>query len=94
MEVQRFEWDEAKAQRNFVNHGISFPEAQTVFNDPLFLIFHDPDHSIQEQRFLILGESSRGNLLVVSYTERAEVIRLISARIASRRERRDYENEL
>lgn len=94
MEAQQFEWDEVKAQRNLVSHHISFAEAQTVFNDPLFLVFPDPDHSIEEQRFLILGESSSNNLLVVSYTERAEVIRLISARTASRRERRNYEDEL
>ena len=94
MEVQKFEWDEDKAQSNLVKHRISFAEAQTVFNDPLFLVFPDPDHSVDEQRFLILGESSSRNLLVVSYTERAEAIRLISARIASRKERRDYEDEL
>ncbi len=65
-----FDWDETKAKSNLAKHGVSFDEATSVFDDPLFLTFADPTHSIQEQRFIIMGESARGRLLVVSYTER------------------------
>jgi uncharacterized protein len=74
------EWDEEKAAANLRKHGVSFEEAATVFGDPLYIDFYDPDHSIEEHRYLILGTSSAGQLLIVSYTERDEVVRLISAR--------------
>lgn len=90
----RFEWDPRKAAHNSAKHGVSFEEAKTVFDDDLFLVFSDPDHSLEEQRFLIVGRSRQARLLVVVYTERAEVVRLISAREATRRERRTYEQDL
>jgi uncharacterized DUF497 family protein len=89
-----FDWDEEKAKSNLVKHGISFDEATSVFDDPLFLTFADPEHSLREQRFLIMGESARGRLLVVSYTDRKDITRLISARPATRKERKAYESEL
>ncbi|TYQ27118.1 MULTISPECIES: BrnT family toxin [unclassified Pseudanabaena] len=89
-----FDWDEEKAKSNLAKHGISFDEATSVFDDPLFLTFSDPEHSLQEQRFLIMGESARGRLLVVSYTDRKDITRLISARTATRKERKAYESEL
>jgi uncharacterized protein len=89
-----FEWDEEKAKSNIAKHDVSFDEATSVFDDPLFLTFADPEHSIQEQRFVIMGESARGRLLVVSYTERAGTTRLISARTVTRKERKAYESDL
>ncbi|BBO24834.1 MAG: hypothetical protein AMXMBFR19_23660 [Chthonomonadaceae bacterium] len=64
-----FEWDDDKARANIEKHGVSFDEAATVFRDPLYLIFADPDHSVEEARFVILGESSKRRLLIVSYTQ-------------------------
>lgn len=90
----RFEWDPDKAKANLKNHRVSFDEAQTVFNDPLFIIFADPDHSIEENRFIVIGESEEGRLLVVSYTERPPATRLISARKATRSERKNYEEKI
>ncbi len=87
----RYEWNEAKAAHNLRKHGISFAEAQTVFDDPLFMDFYDPEHSRGEHRYIILGESAAGTLLMVSYTERADAIRLISTRKATPKERRAYE---
>jgi uncharacterized protein len=89
----RFEWDPEKAIVNERWHGVSFPEAMTVFDDLLSITVPDRDHSIEEQRFLLLGLSGRGRLLVVAHTERGDTIRLISARRANRRERRKYEEE-
>lgn len=89
----QFEWDN-KAQINLTKHRVSFDEAKTVFDDPLLLVFTDPDHSIEEQRLIIMGESSQGRLLVVAYTERGEVTRLISATQATRQERRAYEEDI
>jgi uncharacterized protein len=89
-----FEWNEEKAKSNIAKHDVSFDEATSVFDDPLFLTFADPEHSIQEQRFVIMGESARGRLLVVSYTERAGTTRLISARPVTRKERKAYESDL
>ena len=63
-----FDWDEEKARSNLVKHNVSFDEATSVFDDPLFLTFGDPEHSFQEQRFIIMGESAKGRLLVVSLT--------------------------
>ena len=86
-----FLWDKGKAKRNLAKHGTSFDDAKTVFDDNLFLIFADPDHSPEEHRFIIMGESKQGHLLVVGYTERGDAIRIINAREATRRERRIYE---
>ncbi|NEP13123.1 MAG: BrnT family toxin [Symploca sp. SIO2C1] len=86
-----FEWDEDKAARNLSKHRVSFEEAKTIFNDPLYVDFYHPDHSDDEERYLIIGESNRRRLLIVSYTERGDVTRLISARAATRAEREAYE---
>jgi uncharacterized protein len=86
-----FEWDARKAARNLRIHQISFTEAATLFDDPLSATLNDPDHSDDEDRFLIFGRSNRGRLLVLSFTERGERIRLISARSLTPKERRGYE---
>ena len=87
----RFEWDRRKAAANFRKHKVSFDDAVTVFYDPLSATFSDPDHSIGEARFLTIGYSSGNKLLVVSYAERGEAIRLISARPATTKKRRRHE---
>ncbi|BAW96219.1 hypothetical protein NIES970_11430 [[Synechococcus] sp. NIES-970] len=89
-----FDWDENKAKINLEKHQVSFDEATSVFDDPLFLIFEDIDHSINEKRFIIMGESARARLLVVAYTERENITRLISARLATSKERKAYESDL
>ena len=87
-----FEWDQSKADTNRSKHGITFDEASTVFGDPLSVAIADPDHSgFREARYLLLGRSFRGRLLVVSHAERGGIIRLISARRADRQEARVYE---
>lgn len=86
-----FEWDESKAAANLKKHGVSFEEAKTVFANPIAVIFDDEAHSIDEQRELIIGHSQKNRLLLVSFTERFNVIRIISARPVTRREREDYE---
>lgn len=86
-----FEWDPTKAKLNIWKHGVSFEEATTALLDPLSKTDHDPDHSIDEDRFITFGISARRRLLVVSYTERADLIRLISARLATKTERKIYE---
>lgn len=86
-----FEWDVAKADTNEQRHGVSFDEAATAFGDRLSITIADPDHSDDEDRFVLLGETYQGRLVVVVHTERAERIRLISARLATRSERRSYE---
>ena len=86
-----FEWDKRKAESNLKAHGVSFHEATTVFADPLSLTISDPDHSSMGMRFLDIGLSYLGRVLVVSYTERGNKIRLISARLATRNERKQYE---
>jgi uncharacterized DUF497 family protein len=87
-----FEWDEAKAVANENKHGVDFTEAMTVFADPLSLTGYDPDHSDDEDRYLTMGYSAEGRLLIISHTDRGDVIRIISAREASRAERKDYED--
>jgi uncharacterized protein len=87
----KFEWDENKAARNFSKHEVSFNEAKTIFDDPLYVDFFDIDHSDDEERYLIVGESIRGRLLIVSYTERKDSIRVISAREVTKAEREAYE---
>jgi uncharacterized DUF497 family protein len=88
-----FEWDPVKAEANIRKHGVTFDEASTVFGDPLNLLIADPDHSLDEERFLLLGMSNRRKLLVVAFAERPPRTRLISARRATRHERRRYEEE-
>jgi uncharacterized DUF497 family protein len=87
----KYEWDENKAVKNLAKHGVSFAEAKTIFDDPLYVDFYDLDHSEDEERYLIVGESNRGRLLIVSYTERRESIRIISAREVAKSEREAYE---
>jgi hypothetical protein len=88
----RFEWSRRKAAANLRKHGVSFDEASTVFRDPLARIFDDEDHSEDETREIIVGHSVTGRLLLVSFVERMEnVIRIISARSTTTRERGDYE---
>jgi uncharacterized DUF497 family protein len=86
-----FEWDEQKAIDNLTKHGVSFSEASTVFADTLSRTIPDPLHSADEQRFVVLGESGLQHTLIVVHTYRGEVIRIISARVATPRERKDYE---
>lgn len=87
----KFEWDTDKARSNLMKHGVSFEEATTVFDDPLYVDFFDPDHSDDEERYIMVGQSQQGRLIVVSYTERSSGVRLISARVATRREKDAYE---
>ena len=87
-----FEWDPEKAERNVRRHGVAFTEAMTIFADPLEVTISDVTHSEDEFRFLSLGRSEAGRLLVVAYTERQGRIRIISAREATPKERRDHES--
>jgi uncharacterized DUF497 family protein len=87
----KFEWDSEKAETNLAKHGVSFEEATVVFADPLGRIVNDPRHSIGEERYVLLGVSRKRKLLAVMYVGRGDVVRLISARIATGQERRDYE---
>lgn len=87
----RFEWDPRKAAENLARHGVSFEEAATVFRDVLSATGADPDHSVGEQRFVTFGISTGGRLLVVAHTDRDDTIRIISARPATPRERKIYE---
>jgi uncharacterized DUF497 family protein len=86
-----FEWDPRKDSANRRKHGVGFAEASTVFDDPLSTTIPDPDHADDEERFVIVGMSSERSLLAVVHTIRGERIRLISARSATKHERRDYE---
>jgi uncharacterized DUF497 family protein len=85
------EWDPAKAKANAAKHRVTFEEAASVFWDPLELTVPDPDHSVLEGRYVSVGTSADGRLLVLGYTERGGKIRLIFARRATMRERHDYE---
>jgi uncharacterized DUF497 family protein len=87
-----FEWDEDKAESNERKHGVPFPEAMTVFADTLSVTGYDPRHADDEDRYLTMGTSVSGRLVVVSHTDRGDSIRIISARLATRRERKDYED--
>jgi uncharacterized DUF497 family protein len=93
MEVPTFEWDPEKAGANLAAHKVSFEEAVTVFQDPLAVVHADPDHSEAERREILIGHSVGGPLLLVSFTDRQGRIRIISARQATRRERREYEED-
>lgn len=85
-----FEWDPGKAERNLRKHGVTFDEASTVFGDPLSITIFDPKHSDEEHRFVITGYSSLGRQIVVSHTDRGDKIRIISARLPTAAERRNY----
>jgi uncharacterized DUF497 family protein len=87
----RFAWDGKKAASNLVKHGISFEQAATVFDDPLSDTFPDVDHSLQEHRFIIIGSTESGKILVVAHTDDGELVRIISAREATPGERESYE---
>ena len=86
-----FEWDRRKESANLRKHGVGFVEATTVFDDPLSITIPDPDHAIGEERLVIIGMSSKRSLLIVVHTIRGERIRMISARPATKHERRNYE---
>jgi uncharacterized DUF497 family protein len=88
-----FEWDDDKAARNLAKHGVAFEEAETVFDDPLAGIAPDPDHSAGEVREILAGCSAAGRILLVSFTERQDILRIISARELTASERRLYEKE-
>lgn len=87
------EWDRKKALSNIRKHGVSFEEAATALCDPMAATGADPDHSVGESRYVTFGVSQRGRLLVVSHTERGETLRIISARLAAKGERRIYEED-
>ena len=93
MKNSEFEWDDEKAKSNLKKHGVSFEEAATIFNDPKIGTISDPDHSKAEERFVSLGMSYIQRLLSVIHAERAERTRLISARKATKAERKTYEND-
>jgi uncharacterized protein len=89
--MMRFEWDPEKAEANLRKHEVAFEEACTAFGDPLSVTIGDPDHSDDEDRFVLIGQTYRGRLVVVVHTDREGATRLISARMAEPRERRSYE---
>ena len=89
----QFEWDRNKAEANLAKHRVGFPDAATAFGDPLSLTISDPGHSEGEDRFVLVGQAVSGRLLVVIHTFRGETVRLVSARLATSRERRNYEQE-
>ena len=86
-----FEWDPRKARKNLAVHGVSFDEASTAFRDPLSVTVADPLHSEDEERFVLMGQSHRNRILVVVHTERGDRIRIISARVAKKKETKRYE---
>jgi len=88
-----FEWDPRKAEANLRKHGVSFTEAGTVLGDDLAITVPDPDHSDEEDRYITIGWSNRGRLLMVSHTDRGNKIRIISARELTPREQKAYEKE-
>jgi len=88
-----FSWDERKARSNARKHSVRFEEAVTVFLDPLARVFDDPDHSVDECRVLLVGRSLTGRCLLVAHTDRADTIRIISARRLTPRERREYQDD-
>lgn len=92
MAEMTFEWDEEKAALNHEKHGVGFDEAKTVWDDYFYIDLFDHEHSAEENRFLMMGESANGRLLIISYTERENRVRIISARELTPKERRDYEH--
>ena len=89
-----FEWDSRKARSNLAKHSVGFEEASTIFGDPLSLTIPDPEHSRMERRYITMGRAFNAKLLVVVHTNRGDNIRIISARRASRRERKSYEETI
>jgi uncharacterized protein len=89
----QFRWDRRKASSNAAKHGVSFEEAASAFADPLSLTIEDPDHSRGENRYILVWETYRHKLVVVSHTERGDDIRIISARLATKSERQTYEED-
>jgi hypothetical protein len=87
----QYEWDRKKAEANLKKHRVSFVEATTVFLDPLAVSFDDPDHSAGERRYITIGTSTAGRVLFVAIAERGEMVRIISARCATRREVHGYQ---
>ena len=87
----KFEWDPHKAASNRLKHGVSFQEAASVLGDPLSITYHDPDHSTTEHRFITVGMSQSGQVLMIAHTDRGDNIRIISARRTTRQERKHYE---
>jgi len=87
----KFEWDSQKADSNLKKHGVSFQEAASVFGDALSITYYDPDHSVREHRFITVGMSRAGRVLMVAHTDRRDNVRVISARKTTREERRYYE---
>lgn len=87
----KFEWDRKKADSNLKKHGVSFEDAATAFGDPLSITIHDPNHSMDEDRFILVGETEGKKLVVVAHADRNDTIRIISARPATRGERKNYE---
>lgn len=90
----KFEWNPRKAASNLSKHGVSFQEALTAFADPLARIFDDEDHSVEEQREIIIGHSAKERLLIVCFTAQGESVRIFSARKATKRERKEYEENV
>jgi len=88
-----FQWDPRKARANERKHGISFEEASSAFGDPLSITIYDPDHSRNEKRYILVGETSNRRLVIISHTEDGDMIRIISARLATKRERKAYEEK-
>ena len=91
--AMQFEWDPQKADNNLKKHGVSFQEAASVFGDVLSITYYDPDHSAREHRFITVGMSRAGRVLIVAHTDRRNNIRIISARKVTRKERRYYEED-
>lgn len=89
--ISAFEWNPTKAAGNLAKHGVAFEEAKTVFDDPMFITFVDDEHSVDEERYVTVGISGRGRLLVVAHTDREEGMRIISARKATKKEVSYYE---
>jgi len=89
----KFEWDDKKAADNVAKHGVSFAEAATAFGDPLSITIDDPGHWVEERRFVLLGQTYSGRLVTVVHAERGQTIRMISARLATKRERKTYEED-
>jgi uncharacterized DUF497 family protein len=89
-----FEWDLHKAAQNRRKHGVSFHEAASIFGDPMAVTYHDPDHSVAEERFITIGASKAGRVLIVAHTDRGGNVRIISARKTTRRERKHYEENV
>ncbi len=86
-----FEWDTDKAEKNILKHNVDFDEASSVFDDPMFITFLDEEHTIDEERYITIGLSNKGRLLLVAHAERSDRIRIISARKATKNEEKFYQ---